>query len=60
MSGRKTTISKSLFFADGLSPSRVLQNQQLKNVTPSLKTSRSNLAQVTMMLKASYLSAEIK
>lgn len=44
MSGRTTTISESLVFTDGLSPSRVPQNEQLKNVTQSLKTSKSNLA----------------
>lgn len=53
-------IAKSLVFTDGLSPSRVPQNEQLKNVTRSLKTSKSNFVWVTMMLKASYLSAEIK
>lgn len=60
MSGRTTTVLESLVFTDGLSLSRVLQNEQLKNVTQSLKTSKSNLAWVTMMLKASCLSAEIK
>lgn len=60
MSGRATTILECLVFTDGLSLSRMLQNKQLKNVTHSLKTSKSNLARVTMMLKASCLSAEIK
>lgn len=60
VSGRTTVISESLVFTDGPSHSRVLQNEQLKNVAQPLKTSKSNLARVTMMLKASYLSAEIK
>lgn len=44
MSGRTTTVLESLVFTDGLALSRVLQNEQLKNVAQSLKTSKSNLA----------------
>lgn len=60
VSGRTTMMSESLAFTDGPSPSRVPLNEQLKDATWSLKTSKSNFAWLTMMLKESYLSVEIK